>query len=315
MRPMHWILSHNAYMNTFGAPTALCPRLEHFVAVAHEQHVTRAANRLGIPQPTLSRAIARLEADLGVSLFQREGRALRLTPQGRELLVYAERALRELATGWDRLAENAGIEHGKVTFAFLHTLGSDAVPALLREFRTEHPGIRFQLVQGGTAMMLAGLRAGDIDLCLVSPLPDEPGVVARPLEEEPLVLVVPVEHRLARRRRVRLAEIAAEEFVGLEPGYGLRRITDELCRRAGFVPRVAFEGEEVDTVRGLVAAGLGVALLPADPRGRPEVAEVPVAAPRASRTIALAWPRGRTETPAAAVFREFVLAHAGRIRP
>lgn len=249
-----------------------------------------------------------------MSLFQREGRALRLTPQGRELLAYAERTLEELTAACDRLAEDAGIERGKVTFAFLHTLGSDAVPGLLRDFRALHPGIRFQLVQGGAAAMLAGLRAGDIDLCLTSPLPDDRWIAARAVDEEPLVLVVPRGHRLAGDR-VRLAEAADEDFVGFEPGYGLRQITDELCHRAGFAPRVTFEGEEVDTVRGLVAAGLGVALLPADPRARPDVVEITVTAPRASRTIALGWSRVRTETPAAALFRDFVLARAGNLLP
>lgn len=301
-------------MNRSGtAESVLCARLEQFVTVARQQHVTRAASQLGIPQPTLSRAIARTEADLGMSLFVREGRALRLTPQGRKLLAYAERALDELATGWERLSADAGAERGKVAFAFLHTLGSDAVPALLREFRAGHPGIRFQLVQGGAATMLAALRTADIDLCLTSPMPEDPGIAAEPLDEEELVLVVPVDHPLARRRRVRLAETAGEDFVGFERGYGLRHITDRLCRRAGFAPRVRFEGEEVDTVRGLVAAGLGVAVLPRDRRGRPDVREIPVAAPRAARTIALAWPRGRAETPATAVFREFLLTRAGRL--
>lgn len=100
-----------------------------------------------------------------------------------------------------------------------------------------------------------------MDLCLVAPLPDDPAFTARPLDEQRLHLVVPADHRLAGRRRIRLAEVAEEPFVGLERGYGLRAITDGFCAQAGFVPRLAFE-EETETLRGLVAAGLGVALLP-----------------------------------------------------
>jgi DNA-binding transcriptional LysR family regulator len=106
-------------------------------------------------------------------------------------------------------------------------------------------------------------------LCLTSPLPDEAGLVVRRLDEQRLRLVVPAGHRLAHRRRIRLAEAAADVFVTLEPGFGLRRITDALCAEAGFTPRVAFEGEEAETLRGLVAAGLGVALLPPRPSPAP----------------------------------------------
>ena len=120
---------------------------------------------------------------------------------------------------------------------------------------------------------------------------DEPGIVTRKLDSQRIDLVVPAGHRLARRRGVRLAEAAAEEFIGMPPGHGLRTISDELCRAAGFEPRIAFEGEETATCRGLVGAGLGVALLPALAAidADPEVAAVRITAPRAARTVGLAW--------------------------
>jgi DNA-binding transcriptional LysR family regulator len=243
----------------------LAPRLRHFVAVARNEHVTRAAQELGVPQPTLSRSIARLEADLGLPLFVRTGRVLRLTASGRLLLGHAERALAELETALRALAGEASPDSGRVAFGFLHTLGGATVPQLLREFRAEHPGVRFELVQRGHDALVDLLRAGAVDLCLTSPLPDEPGLVTSSLSEQPLHLVVPPEHRFARRRRLRLAEAAQEQFVGLERGYGLRTTTDAWCHEAGFVPRLAFEGEEIDTVRGLVAAGRSGA--PAGRRG------------------------------------------------
>lgn len=305
-------------MNHDAEPAALldavAPRLRHFVAVAREQHVTRAAELLGVPQPTLSRSIARLEADLGVPLLARVGRTVRLTRHGREFLVSAERALAELERGVRRLAGEASPEHGRVAFAFLHTLGTQAVPAILRAFRARHPRVRFTLVQDGADAMLARLRSGEVDLCLTSPLPDEPGVAVQALDEQRLDLFVPSDHPLAARRHVRLAEAAAEDFVCMEPGYGLRRISDDLCRAAGFTPHVAFEGEEVDTLRGLVAAGLGVALLPASPGDRfPGVTAVPVSEPRASRTLGLAWLADRPAPPPVAAFRDFLLGYRGRL--
>lgn len=293
--------------------TVLAPRLAQFAAIARQEHVTRAAEQLGIPQPTLSRALARLEADLGVDLFTRQGRSLRLTPAGRTFLRAAERSLAEVERAAHAVRLDADPDGGLVAFGFLHTLGSETVPALLRAFREEHPRVRFQLVQTYGESLLDRLRAGELDLCLTSPPPDRSGLVVRRLDEQRLRLVVPLGHRLAGRRRVRLAEAAAEEFVTLEPGYGLRRITDALCAEAGFSPRVAFEGEEAETLRGLVAAGLGVALLPPPAVPRPGVAEVTVTAPRAVREIGVAWLDGHPDTPPVAAFKTFLLSRRGQL--
>ncbi|NYI08008.1 LysR family transcriptional regulator [Allostreptomyces psammosilenae] len=292
---------------------SLAPRLAQFVAVARHQHVTRAAAETGVPQPTLSRAVARLEQELGVDLLARSGRSVRLTRAGRELFEVAERVLGELATGVERVRSGADPTAGRVAFGFLHTLGTEAVPGLLSEFRAKHPGIRFQLVQDHDMAVQARLRAGQLDLCLTSPVPDAPDITARKLGEQRLHLVVPPGHRLAGRRRIRLAEAAGDDFVTLESGYGLRRITDELCARAGFTPRVAFEGEEVATLRGLVAAGLGVALLPSSVARRPDVVELDVTAPRAVRQIGLAWLTGHEAPPPVVAFRQFVLARRAKL--
>ncbi|MER8184083.1 LysR family transcriptional regulator [Kitasatospora sp. NPDC094015] len=291
----------------------LAPQLAQFAAVARLEHVTQAAQLLDMPQPTLSRAVARLEAELGVDLLARQGRTVRLTRAGRLLLGSVERALAELEQGAEAARAEADPEAGRVAFGFLHTMGTDAVPALLRGFRADHPRVRFQLVQDYVAAMLDRLRAGELDLCLVSPLPDAPDLVARPLDEQQLHLAVPADHRLAGRRRIRLAEVAQEPFVAVEEGYGLRLITDGFCAEAGFTPRIAFEGEEAETLRGLVAAGLGVALLPPALVPRPGVVELEVTAPRTRRAIGLAWVAGRAWTPPVAAFRDFVLSRRGRL--
>ncbi|WP_380278924.1 LysR substrate-binding domain-containing protein [Kitasatospora purpeofusca] len=292
----------------------LAPLLAQFAAVARLEHVTQAASLLAMPQPTLSRAVARLEAELGVDLLARQGRTVRLTRAGRLLLASVERALAEVERGVEAVRAEADPATGRVAFGFLHTMGTDAVPALLRDFRAAYPLVRFQLVQDYVGAMLDRLRAGELDLCLVAPVPDDdPVLVARRLDEQRLHLVVPADHRLAGRRRIRLAEVAEEPFVGLEPGYGMRAITDGFCAQAGFVPRLAFEGEETETLRGLVAAGLGVALLPPALVPRPGVVELEVTAPRTRRAIGLAWAAGRPLTPPAAAFRDFVLSRRGRL--
>lgn len=295
------------------AVVELAPALAQFAAVGRGEHVTRAAAELGMAQPTLSRSLARLEQQVGTALLAREGRTVRLTRAGRVFLASVERALAELERGAEAARSEADPQAGRVAFGFLHTMGPEAVPMLLHGFRATHPRVRFQLVQDYTGSMLARLRAGELDLCLVAPRPEAPDLTVRPMGEQPLRLVVPADHRLAGRRRVRLAEVAGDVFVALEPGYGLRRITDELCAEAGFTPRVSFEGEESDTLRGLVAAGLGVAILPPGLQPRRETAELEITAPRARRELALAWLAGRELPPPAARFRDHVLAHRGRL--
>ncbi|MBB1252280.1 LysR family transcriptional regulator [Streptomyces sp. OF3] len=291
----------------------LTPRLAQFAGVARHEHVTRAAGELMVPQSTLSRAMARLEADLGVSLFARRGRTVQLTPAGRRFLGSVEKALAAVEQAAEAVRADADPTTGKVAFGFLHTLGSETVPALIRTFRVDHPKVRFALVQNYGEAMLERLRSGELDLCLTSPVPDAPDLVARRLDEQRLRLVVPEDHRLARRKRIRLAEAADEPFITLEPGYGMRRISDALCAEAGFKPRIAFEGEEAETLRGLVAAGLGVALLPPPTVERPGVRELTVTAPRAVREIGLAWLDGHPDTPPVAAFKSFLLSRRGQL--
>lgn len=291
----------------------LAPRLAQFAAVARHEHVTRAARELGMPQSTLSRAVVRLEADLGVTLLARRGRSVSLTPAGRVFLGSVERALEGVERAAEAVRADADPATGRVAFGFLHTLGPETVPGLLREFRAERPGVRFQLVQSYTEDMLERLRAGELDLCLVSPLPEGPDLVVRRLDEQRLSLVVPEGHRLAGRRRVRMAEAAEEWFVTMEPGYGLRGITDTLCAQAGFTPRIAFEGEEAETLRGLVAAGLGVALLPPPAVPRPGVVALRVTDPGAAREIGVTWLDGHADTAPVDAFKSFVLGRRGRL--
>jgi DNA-binding transcriptional LysR family regulator len=293
----------------------LAPRLAYFAGVARHEHVTRAAQDMAVPQSTLSRAMVRLEQDLGVALFARSGRTVSLTPSGRSFLASVERALAEVERAADSVRSDADPQSGKVAFGFLHTMGSETVPGLIRAFRAEHPRVRFQLVQTYGEAMVERLRAGELDLCLTSPIPDAPDLVARRLDEQRLRLVVPEDHRLARRRRISLAEAAEETFVTLEPGFGLRRITDDFCAAAGFKPRIAFEGEEAETLRGLVAAGLGVALLPPPAVPRPGVAELAVTAPRTVREIGVAWVDGHRDTPPVAAFKDFLLSRRGQLLP
>ena len=288
----------------------LAPALAVLRAVAAEGHLTRAGERLGMPQPTVSRTITRLAEHVGHPLLTHRGRGVELTRAGGQLAAAAEEALRTLENGCRRVAEDLDPERGRVALGFQHTMGSSLMPPLLRDFRDRHPQVRFELSQGPRDDLLERTTSGELDLCLVSPLPDREDWDTVPLRTEPLVLVLPANHRLHRRKRLPLADVAEEEHIMIRHGFGMRRIIITLAERAGVTPRIAFEVDDVDTVRGLVAAGLGIAVLPeAETAPLPGSVEIPLQ-PAAHRTIGLAWPAGTSLPPAGARFRDFAAEQA-----
>jgi LysR family transcriptional activator of glutamate synthase operon len=237
-----------------------------------------------------------------------------MTHAGAVFKRYVDRCLHTLDDGIAEVNQLMDPETGTVALAFQHSFGTWLVPDLIRSFRAEHPGIQFALTQVRDDVLTSVLEDGRTDVELGTRRPREAVLHSRVLSAEPLRLAVPPEHRL-RRRRVALADVAEEPFVGLPPTSALRRLTDELCARAGFASRVVFEGDDLSTVRGMVAAGLGVAVVPAPRAGTPESAPGPVgyceiADPGATRDIRLAWAAERPLPPAARLFREHVLARA-----
>jgi DNA-binding transcriptional LysR family regulator len=278
-------------------------------ALAVEGNLTRAAAVVGVPQPTASRWLAALSTELGTPVAVPDGRGVRLTRAGTYLAEAAGRAVAELSAGIRQAREEADPERGRVALAFLHTMGERRVPDLLRVFRRDHPLVRFTLMQGAHEDLLDHVRHGRADFAYTGPLPGSGEFDQCALETQHLVLVVAPDHRLAGRAHVRMSELARESFVGMKRGYGLRSIVDDLAADAGFTPTLAFEGEEVHTVRGLVAAGLGVAVVPpTDPRGD-DLVEIPLR-PAAERRIGLVWAEGRPLAPAAAAFLGFVRSGA-----
>ncbi|WP_335618065.1 LysR family transcriptional regulator [Lentzea guizhouensis] len=286
----------------------LAPKLAVLKALAADEHVTRAAERVGLPQPTVSRWLAELGDALGSPVVVRSGRRVRLTRAGRLLAEAATRSLAALEPGLREVEEELDPEKGRVVLGFLHMLGRSVVPELVRGFRAEHPHVRFGLVQNARQSVVDKLVAGEIDLALVAPPPTGPEFVSEVLFEQELIIVVPSTHRLAERRSVRLRDLADEDFIVLEHGYGLRQITDDMCAEAGFTPRIAFESQEIETVRGLVAAGLGVALITRAELTAPAgLREVPLT-PRSARVFGLAWLADHPLPPAVRAFRDHALS-------
>lgn len=284
---------------------AFCPMFVQFAAVAREGQITRAAATLGIPQPTVTRHLARLESMLGVRLFTRVQGGMVLTADGERLLEPVEAALALLLSGVDRL--RAVPPERRVSVAFLHTLGEETLPSLLRSFGEVAPHVRFSLVQDSADQLLRRLLDGEVELCVTSPLPEVPQLDVVCLGVQRLVLAVPEHHDLAREQATALAAAASEDFVTLEPDNHMRKMADALCLAVGFEPRVTFEASGVSTLRGLVAAGLGVAILPAAPSSATGVVEVPLTDKGAYREIGLAWRRQVVLPEPTEEFRRFVI--------
>lgn len=285
-------------------------QLRYFQTVARLEHMTRAAEELFLSQPSLSKAIARLEEELGVPLFDRHGRRISLNQFGQAFLVRVERAFTELEEGQREVSDMVGLERGKIGLAVLYTVGAQLLPDLLSDFRVQHPHIRFHLFQNAALTMLSQLERGEIDLCIASPLVEQPGVVWTPLMTEEIFLAVPPGHRLADRDKVPLGEVAKEPFVNLKRGFGLRDMTDRFCWQAGFEPENVFEVDELSILSGFVEAGFGVAFLPALAKRRAaKLVCLHIEEPICERTIGLAWVERRYHSSPVRLFRQFVIEY------
>lgn len=266
------------------------PLLPLLVALADTGQVTEAAALLRLPQPTVSRGLARLSRIVGVPLLERHGRGVRLTAAGQALVPGAREALAAAGRALHEARLRAGVPTGRVTVAFQHTLGQSVVPALVTALLDDFPGAQVELRQGARSVCVDLLAAGEADMAIVAPpVPASATLETVELYHEPLRLAVPARHVLAARARVSLAEAAEAPFIVMKPGYGLRVIVDDLCRQAGVRPRIAFEGEDAVTVRGLVGAGLGVSVLPAGVQPTRGVVDVPLDHPGAVRRMGATW--------------------------
>ncbi len=280
--------------------------LRYFEAVARHGHVTRAAQELHIAQPSLSKQIQGLEAELGVALFDRIGRRVELTAAGRLLLPYARRALREIADARTALRQWSSLEHGQVAIGATPTVGAHLLPRTLAEFHQRHPALELSLREMGAARLATLLDEGSIDLAVVSV--GLPAFASVELFSEELIIAVAAEHPLAAGPAVRGNELAEEHFILFPEGYELRSRTLQLCRAAGFEPRVVLDGGETDTVVRLVAAGLGVALVPRLAlEGSVGIVGLSVSDSELRRTLRLIWHPERSLSPAAETLRVFLI--------
>lgn len=286
-----------------------------FQQVADGATVTQVGDVEHTAQSGVSRALARLESEVGTPLLRRSGRRLRLTHAGVAFKRHVDAMLHELDDGLAAVHQLVDPETGTVTLSFQPSLGTWLVPDLISRFRADHPGVRFDLRPKRDELTTALHARGDVDLELSTLRAPGPEVRWRGLLQQPLQLAVPATHPLAARTEVALSEVADEAFITIRPTSQLGPLFDELCARADVRPEVAFVCDDLPTMRGFVAAGLGVAVVPATPRtssdpGAAQPRYLRLTDAGAAREVGLAWSTERRLLPAAALFREHVLDRA-----
>jgi LysR family transcriptional activator of glutamate synthase operon len=283
--------------------------LRRLVTLGEHDRVTDAAAALRTSQPTLSRLLARVEEELGTRLFERDAKGVHVNPYGEVVLA----AARDITARYDRLRQDLADlldpESGTVRLAFLDSMATSLVPRLLHEFRQEAPRVRVALRQEPNHEILRDLDTGVTELALTSPRPTGPyGWLA--MQRQQLVLAVPAGHRLAARRRVRLADVAGEELITVPAGFGFRALVEELFAAEEVTPRISFESGDLATIEGLVGAGLGVALIPEQFAGTSNTVGLTLTTAGAERRVGLTWRTDRTLPPPAARFLRFATAFA-----
>src|SRR3954471_18929534 len=241
-------------------------RLKVLREVVAQGSFSEAASALNYTQSAVSQAIATLESEAGVPLIERDRRGVRPTSAGDLLAQHAGRILTQLDAAEAELGAIAGIAGGELRMASFPTAGATLMPLAIASFRSAHPEVTLSLVEGEPEELIPRLRDGEFDLGLIFEFEGTgalgPGLRSTPLFDDPMKLALPKGHRLARPERVALTDLADDAWVQTWEASACARHVVRICRAAGFEPRVSFESDDYLTVQGLVAAGVGVALIP-----------------------------------------------------
>jgi DNA-binding transcriptional LysR family regulator len=286
-------------------------QIAYFVAVAETRHFTQAAERMRVAQPSLSKQINALETELGAPLLSRARGNVTLTPAGEALLPLARRMLADADTARREVAELAGLRRGRVRLGATPSLCAGLLADVLARFHGDFPGIELRVEEGGSRDLVRDLARGQLDLALIIlPLQSsDPSLVTEEILRENLVVVSASER--VRRPNMRIEDLRGRPMVMFRRGYDVREATLAACRQAGFEPRFAVEGGEMDAVLRFVEAGLGIAVVPSMVlENRPALTGTPLV-PGLRRTVALAHRKDVEPTRAAQAFRATLLSFLG----
>ncbi|WP_432848006.1 LysR family transcriptional regulator [Amycolatopsis sp. CA-161197] len=282
-------------------------QLEYFVAVAEEANFTRAAARMHVAQPGVSAQIRRLERELGQPLFDRSGRAVRLTDVGAAALPHARAALAAVAAVRETVAEHEGLVRGQVAMGIVTSAGPVALPDFLAGFAERYPGVEITLGEANSDVMVEALREGRLDVAVIGLADGVPaGLAAQVVLDEAVVAVTAPGDPLASRDEVAYSDLAGRGLICLPKGTGVRGVLDRAFATAGVHPRVTIEASDPNVLAQLAMRGLGVAIVP-ESLARYHATELHTLQlrPRLRGQLALAWRADGPSGPAARTLIEF----------
>ncbi|MDK9724120.1 MAG: LysR substrate-binding domain-containing protein [Sterolibacteriaceae bacterium MAG5] len=268
--------------------------LKYIVALARERHFGRAAEKCFVSQPTLSVAVKKLEDELGAILFERGQNDVRPTPVGEQIVAQAERVLAE-ASRVKELAEAAGDPlAGPLRIGAIYTIGPYLLPKLVPLVKERAPKMPLIIEESFTARLLESLKRGDLDVAVLALPIEEPGLVAQPVYDEAFRVLVPVGHAWARQKAIDPAHLLDEPLLMLGRGNCFRDQVLDLCTQAGHGGPQVLEGSSLETIRHMVASGVGITVMPATavdgiPKTDPLLRARPFVEPTPTRRIGLVW--------------------------
>lgn len=288
-------------------------QLRVFTEVARRLSFVRAAEALHLSPPAVTMQVKDLEAAVGLTLFEREGRRVSLTTGGEYLLVYARRVLAALKDAEDAMARLKHVEVGRLDIGLVST-AKYFVPRLLARFREEHPGIELRLqVSANREQLQALLRGNEIDLAVMGRPPRELATRAEPFAAHPQVIVAPPQHPLTRMGKVTPSDLEGVPFIVREPGSGTRKHMEDFFEVHRVTPRLAMEMPSNESIKQAVMAGMGLSFLSLHTIGLEVrsglLAIVPVEGTPIVRTWNVVHLAGKTLSPAAEALRYFILEH------
>ncbi len=286
--------------------------LRYFIVLARLEHYTRAAAELSITQPSLSHAISSLEQELGVNLFEKEGRNIVLTKYGRMFLNDVEKSM-DILDSSIRQVKAVGSGEGIIDLGFLRTLGTDLIPEMISGYKAEYPdrNVDFRLNTGVTEDLLEGLKSKKYDMVICSKLPKQPSVEFIPVAQQKLVVVVPTDHPLASRNSITLSETIPYPQIIFSKRSGLRPVIDELFDAIGEYPQIVYEIKEDQVIAGFVANGFGIAVVPDMPiLNTMNIKKLDIVSPNWQRIFYLAFLKDKYISPAAQTFKNYVIEHS-----
>lgn len=286
--------------------------LQYFYVLAQTEHYTQASAQLNITQPSLSHAIHALEMELGIFLFEKQGRNIKLTKYGRIFYEYVERGINDLWAGQKRMQDLSSQHSGWIDLAFIYTLGSHYIPHLIRDFLAvkDNKDIKFSLKQGNTTEILQGLKDEKYDIAFCSYVENQPDINFLPVAQEEVVVIVSRNHPLAARDEIDLRQIQHENIVFYDKQSGIRPLIERLFAEVEITPNIICEVEEDSAVIGLVDINYGVALVPDIPMiDNFKVKRLHITNPPHERYIYLATVKNRYLPPSVHTFCNFIIHH------